>query len=77
MIKMYQKVSIAPFRHISSGMGLPGTFERYTGIVVYINEKHQWFTVEYGNPKQRISYKFSDIGDTVQIIKSKEQKDGT
>ena len=69
MIKIGQKVRIRPFSHIATGKGLMGAFEVFTGTVVYIHEEHKWFTVEYGDPAQRISYKFSDIGDTVKIIK--------
>ena len=39
-----------------------------TGTVVYINRKHRWFSVEYGEPKQRFSFLFSDIGKKVRIL---------
>lgn len=37
------------------------------GVVVYINERHKWFSVEYGNPKARTSFKFCDIGSVVKV----------
>ena len=35
------------------------------GTVVYINERHNWFSVQYGD--LRTSFKFCDIGDSVHI----------
>lgn len=39
-----------------------------TGTVVYINRKHRWFSVEYGELKQRVSFLFSDIGKKAQML---------
>lgn len=39
-----------------------------TGTVVYINRKHRWFSVEYGEPKLRGSFLLSDIGEKVHIL---------
>lgn len=39
-----------------------------TGTVVYINRKHRWFSVEYGEPKLRVSFLLSDIGKKVRIL---------
>lgn len=41
--------------------------EMVTGTVVMVNELHQWFSVEYGNPKMRTSFKFCEIGKEVEI----------
>ena len=40
-----------------------------TGIVVMVNEPHEWFLVEYecGGVKLRDSFKFCDIGQVVNI----------
>lgn len=42
--------------------------EDTVGTVVYINERHKWFSVQYGE-NQRISFKFSEIGQNVYICK--------
>ena len=41
--------------------------ETVDGTVVMVNELHQWFSVEYGNPKMRTSFKFCEIGKEVEI----------
>lgn len=38
------------------------------GTVVYINVRHKWFSVQYGNGL-RASFKFSEIGQEVQLCK--------
>ena len=38
------------------------------GTVVYINVRHKWFSVQYGE-NQRISFKFSEIGQNVHLCK--------
>lgn len=37
------------------------------GKIVYINIPHKWFSVTYGDPIVRTSFKFSDVGKDVQI----------
>ena len=37
------------------------------GTVVYVNERHKWFSVQYGE-NQRTSFKISEIGQAVKII---------
>jgi hypothetical protein len=39
-----------------------------TGTVVYINEPHRWFLVVH-DENQRISFKFSEIGQNVFLCK--------
>lgn len=48
------------------------------GTVVYINEEHRWFSAEYEleGTKQRLSFKFDQVGDCVTIVKKKERKNG-
>ena len=38
------------------------------GTVDYINERHNWFSVHYGE-NQRTSFKFSEIGQNVYLCK--------
>ena len=38
------------------------------GTVVWINARHKWFSVQYGE-NQRISFKFSEIGQNVHLCK--------
>ena len=40
-----------------------------TGTVVYVNDKHAWFLVEYeeNGTKLRIGFKFWDIGHSVRV----------
>lgn len=38
------------------------------GTVVYINERHNWFSVQHSE-NQRISFKFSEIGQNVHLCK--------
>ena len=67
MVEVGQKVRFDPFLCIM-GYGADlcrGTI--VTGTVVMVNEPHRWFSVEYGNPKARISFKFSDIGTAVKV----------
>ena len=66
MIKVGQKVEFDPLRGISF-YGLAPLREVKQGTVVYVNEKHRWFTVEYDDGR-RTSYLFHDLGDTVRII---------
>ena len=68
MINIGQKVRFSPFKGInSSGMSVDSTVT--TGTVKYVNDKHRWFSVEYGDPKMRISFDFNDIGKDVKICK--------
>ena len=68
MIKIGQKVKFNPFKGINT-TGLVFCDMSTTGIVKYVNTKHRWFSVEYGDPKMRISYDFNDIGKDVKICK--------
>jgi len=71
MIEAGQKVKFKPFEDM--GMRFPRMFDEDTsGIVVYVHKKHGWFMVEYGNCHNRISFKFSDIGNNVHIVNDEE-----
>ena len=40
------------------------------GEVVEVNYTHKWFSVEYGCPAMRTSFKFCDIGKDVIVVGS-------
>lgn len=65
MISVGQKVRFDPFDDLTGfGMGeMRGNL--VSGTVVYINEKHHWFSVGYG--KLRTSFHFCQIGKDVQL----------
>lgn len=62
-----QKVRFDPFKEITGFASEDHRNNPVTGIVVMVNEPHKWFSVEYGNPKMRTSFKFSQIGKDVLI----------
>lgn len=66
MVHVGQKVRFNPFATIKDSIAQ----FRVTviGTVVWINEPHKWFLVQYGN-NQRTSFKFSEIGQNVHICK--------
>jgi len=39
------------------------------GTVAMVNEAHKWFSVEYGEPKMRTSFKFSEEGVSFTVCK--------
>ena len=61
------KVRFDPFEMVY-GYGVDELRHDVTGTVVEINKGHKWFSVEYGEPKQRISFKFCDIGERVKFV---------
>jgi hypothetical protein len=68
MIEVGQKVVIDPFAGIKLH-GINNAPTNVPGVVVYVHKQHRWFTVEYDREhKMRVSFKFSDIGDTVRIV---------
>lgn len=66
MIKVGQKVQFDPFTEIK-GFDVKCLRKTVTGTVVMVNEPHQWFSVEYGNPKMLTSFKFCEIGSVVNV----------
>lgn len=67
MIEVGQKVRFDPFNEVK-GFGAENNRGNYViGTVVMVNRPHTWFSVEYGNPKQRTSFKFCDIGEKVTV----------
>ena len=66
MIQVGQKVRFDAFLHIKCGTE---KIREYTvGTVAYVNERHNWFSVQYGE-NQRTSFNFSEIGQIVTICK--------
>ena len=68
-ITVGQKVSLDPFRDMTGFASDMNRGRRVRGVVVYVNEPHKWFSVEYGKRKQRISFNFCDLGHGVQVVK--------
>lgn len=67
MVLVGDKVRFDPFEHDKcSDIGHFRT--AVVGEVVEVNYAHRWFSVEYGCPSMRTSFKFCDIGSVVKII---------
>ena len=66
MVEVGQKVRFDPFYGLK-GQDINSNSDCVTGIVVAVYERNKWFSVEWGDPKQRTSFKFCDIGDGVTI----------
>lgn len=66
MIVIGAKVVFDPFYHIQE---TPNGCCRglVSGEVVEVNYEHKWFSVEYGCPALRTSFKFCDIGKEVKV----------
>ena len=67
MVKVGQKVRFDPMAHCDGSGAEEYKGNEVTGTIVMVNYKHAWFSVEYGDPTARISFKFVDIGDGVTI----------
>lgn len=66
MIKLGQKVYFDPFVDLRGFSSDLNRGQKVTGEVVYINKRHNWFSVAFrGN--QRISFMFSQLGKDVKI----------
>ena len=64
MIEVGQKVRFDP-SYSWMGYGVEACRGRVTGEVVFVNEEHQWFLVQYGD--MRTSFKLSQIGQEVRV----------
>ena len=62
-----RKVLFDPFE-TATGYGIGDVRGLVTGTIVKVYPEHKWFSVVYGNPKQRISFKFCDIGERVKFV---------
>lgn len=66
MIKVGQKVRYDPLADIK-GFALSDFRTESTGTVVYINEKHRWFSVVNDESRLRTSFHFCQIGRDVKV----------
>lgn len=62
-----RKVRFDPFE-TAFGYGVEACRGLVTGTIVEVYKDHKWFSVVYGEPKQRISFKFCDIGERVMFV---------
>lgn len=67
MVCVGDKVRFDPFEH-DKGQDFGFYRHNVIGEVVEVNYKHKWFSVEYGCPAMRTSFKFCDIGTEVKIV---------
>ena len=67
MITVGDRVKFDPFEEITGFASECIKGKLVTGTVVYINHEHKWFSVEYGKPKLRTSFKFWQIGKDVKV----------
>lgn len=66
-VSIGQKVRFDPFE-TGMGFGIDECRVEVEGIVVDVYPEHKWFSVVYGDPKQRTSFKFFEIGERVMIV---------
>ena len=66
-IQVGQKVRFDPFETVF-GYGVDALRGMVTGTIVKVYPEHKWFSVAYGNPTQRISFKFCDVGERVKFV---------
>lgn len=66
IIEVGQKVRFDPFQEIT-GFGSESNRGLVTGTVIAVYEDHRWFLCEYGEHKQKIGFKFYQIGEDVTI----------
>lgn len=62
-----RKVQFDPFE-TAIGYGVEAIRYTETGTIVKVYPKHKWFSVVYGENKQRISFKFCDVGERVKFV---------
>ena len=62
-----RKVRFDPFE-TAFGYGVEACRGLVTGTIVEVYPEHQWFSVVFGEPKQRISFKFCDVGERVRFV---------
>lgn len=69
MICVGEKVRFDPYENMS-GVGIDSMRGQHImiGEVVEVNYLHKWFSVEYGCPAMRTSFKFCDIGSVVKVV---------
>lgn len=70
MIKLGDKIKFTSLKDTKI-LGMRDWANEYVGRIIYINNKHRWFLVEYdigSGLKLRTSFKFHDLGgDAVKV----------
>lgn len=66
-VEVGQKVRFDPFAD-AMGYGVEACRGRVTGTVIEVYPDHKWFSVAFGDPQQRMSFKYADIGERVKFI---------
>lgn len=69
MIEVGQKVRLEPLKELTGFATKMNRKEAQVGTVIYVNRRHRWFLVEYFDRKLRTSFKFSQIGQDVELTK--------
>lgn len=69
MIEVGQKVRLEPLKELTGFATKMNRKEAQIGTVIYVNRRHRWFLVEYLDRKLRTSFKFSQIGQDVELRK--------
>lgn len=65
MITIDDKVQFDPFESLMGFGACDNRGKTVAGTVVMVNYANKWFSVEYGCPAMRTSFKFSQIGKDV------------
>ena len=68
MICVGEKVRFDPFEQIQTKDNGCCRGSYVIGEVVEVNYSHKWFSVEYGCPALRTSFKFCDVGSVVKAV---------
>lgn len=68
MVTVGQYVEFDPLGHIDGCGAEYFKGDVIIGEVVYVNYKHRWFSVEYGENNAKTSFNFADIGTAVTVI---------
>ena len=62
-----RKVQFDPFKD-AFGYGIEDCRGLVTGTIVKVYPEHHWFSVVIDDSKQRISFKFDDVGERVKFV---------
>lgn len=68
-VKVGQRVRFDPYIDIKGFGTEMNRGNLTTGVVTFVNHAHRWFLVEYGEHRLRISFKYCDLRDRVQLVK--------
>ena len=66
-VEVGQKVRFDPFEG-AFGYGIESCRGKVTGTIADVYPEHKWFSVVFGDPQQRMSFKFCDIGERVKFV---------